>query len=294
MQNLKIGSKGNDVLQLQKFLQGQGLYNGKLDGIYGPQTQGAVQVFQGHANLKPDGIVGPLTQNAISNYQPLSAPQNNSGIGSGNDNMTADQILSGNYSDTGYDPNYVQSLNNQSLSEISPYYTQEQNASTYDIQKQLEKEQADYENYLASSAQNFQNEKDAADVNSANNGILFSTGRRQAQNNLQSKYSNDQADKLANYSSDVGTLANDYGYKYGTPAESSLSAYFGAPTNSYNATGTRAVITSNGVSPVYNPSISNYYGTQNTAKAYNAALRTAGKLGNQTNKGLLYGYKTQL
>ena len=32
-----------------------------VDGFFGPQTQGAVQVYQANNNLEVDGLVGPLT-----------------------------------------------------------------------------------------------------------------------------------------------------------------------------------------------------------------------------------------
>lgn len=38
---------------------------GKVDGIDGPKTQGAVREFQGFAQIKVDGIVGPETRGAL-------------------------------------------------------------------------------------------------------------------------------------------------------------------------------------------------------------------------------------
>jgi putative chitinase len=52
---LKNGSKGNDVVTLQKFL--------KVDpiGTFGPKTEAAVKAWQKANGLKDDGIVGPGT-----------------------------------------------------------------------------------------------------------------------------------------------------------------------------------------------------------------------------------------
>ncbi|MCL2035403.1 MAG: peptidoglycan-binding protein [Oscillospiraceae bacterium] len=37
-----------------------------VDGIFGPQTQGAVIAFQRMFGLTADGIIGPITWNAIT------------------------------------------------------------------------------------------------------------------------------------------------------------------------------------------------------------------------------------
>ena len=60
---LKIGSKGNDVITLQKFL--------KLtsDGDFGPGTDKAVKDWQTKNGLTPDGIVGDSTWNKMFNTE---------------------------------------------------------------------------------------------------------------------------------------------------------------------------------------------------------------------------------
>lgn len=62
---LSTGSTGTEVKSLQQILQGQGYNVGPVDGIYGPQTQAAVQAFQKTKGLLPDGIVGPQTWQAL-------------------------------------------------------------------------------------------------------------------------------------------------------------------------------------------------------------------------------------
>jgi hypothetical protein len=52
---IKRGSKGELVREVQSILYI------KVDGDFGPQTEGAVKSFQGRRDLKQDGIVGPLT-----------------------------------------------------------------------------------------------------------------------------------------------------------------------------------------------------------------------------------------
>lgn len=55
------GSRGSDVIRIQKQLQRLGLYRGAIDGIYGDGTQGAVTAFQRAQEIAVDGSVGPTT-----------------------------------------------------------------------------------------------------------------------------------------------------------------------------------------------------------------------------------------
>ncbi len=58
---LRQGSKGDAVIELQRILQAQGFYNGKLDGDFGPGTANAVISFQKAHGLTADGIVGNVS-----------------------------------------------------------------------------------------------------------------------------------------------------------------------------------------------------------------------------------------
>ena len=58
---LKQGSKGDAVIELQRLLQGQGFYNGKLDGDFGTGTANAVISFQKAHGLTADGVVGNVS-----------------------------------------------------------------------------------------------------------------------------------------------------------------------------------------------------------------------------------------
>ncbi|ABY63058.1 endolysin [Pseudomonas phage 201phi2-1] len=57
---LKNGSKGDDVIRLQRKLIGLG-YSVKDDGVFGDNTEKAVKAVQLRFNLKDDGIVGNNT-----------------------------------------------------------------------------------------------------------------------------------------------------------------------------------------------------------------------------------------
>ena len=58
---LRLGSKGQDVKEVQTFLADKGIYHGAIDGIYGPLTYQAVIEWQGYCEIVKDGIVGKCT-----------------------------------------------------------------------------------------------------------------------------------------------------------------------------------------------------------------------------------------
>ena len=61
----KMGSRGEEVRQVQQKLKNLGYYTGNVDGIYGTLTQSAVKRFQRDKGLSVDGIVGPKTLSAL-------------------------------------------------------------------------------------------------------------------------------------------------------------------------------------------------------------------------------------
>jgi len=77
-QNLKAGSKNGkyssftkgivkEVKILQAHLNRLGFASGKVDGILGPITDGAIKRMQIYLGTLPDGFVGPKTRNLINN-----------------------------------------------------------------------------------------------------------------------------------------------------------------------------------------------------------------------------------
>ena len=60
----KIGSRSEEVRNIQQVLKDQGYYNGKIDGIFGTATKNAVILFQKDYGLVADGIVGENTLKA--------------------------------------------------------------------------------------------------------------------------------------------------------------------------------------------------------------------------------------
>lgn len=63
--------RGDDVKELQGFLNTLGFNTGKVDGIYGETTERAVRELQRNVGLQSDGIFGPSTHAAIQNLRHL-------------------------------------------------------------------------------------------------------------------------------------------------------------------------------------------------------------------------------
>lgn len=61
---LRRGMRGDAVRNLQILLNGHGFCL-RIDGVFGPQTEGAVRRFQDRQGLLVDGIVGPATMTAL-------------------------------------------------------------------------------------------------------------------------------------------------------------------------------------------------------------------------------------
>ena len=57
--------EGDDVSSLQRRLGELGFHLGKVDGIFGPETERAVRAFQAGVGLADDGTVGPETMKAF-------------------------------------------------------------------------------------------------------------------------------------------------------------------------------------------------------------------------------------
>lgn len=55
------GSRGSEVLAVQRTLAGLGYYDGAVDGVYGVKTYDAVKCYQSDEGLSADGIAGTRT-----------------------------------------------------------------------------------------------------------------------------------------------------------------------------------------------------------------------------------------
>jgi N-acetylmuramoyl-L-alanine amidase len=70
---LKVGSRGNDVYELQQKLNELGFWAGNPDGVFGNKTKNAVKKFQASKGLKADGIVGTSTLKVLNKYSNTSS-----------------------------------------------------------------------------------------------------------------------------------------------------------------------------------------------------------------------------
>lgn len=62
----KMGSRSEEVRQIQQVLKEKGYYDGNVDGIYGTKTKNAVTKFQKDNGLRVDGIAGNETLKALN------------------------------------------------------------------------------------------------------------------------------------------------------------------------------------------------------------------------------------
>ncbi|PAV07630.1 peptidoglycan-binding protein [Methanosphaera cuniculi] len=75
--NLKKGSTGTKVKELQIILQKKGYYDGVIDAIYGDLTVQAVKLLQREQGNSPDGWFGTKTCSKINQNTTLETPQGN-------------------------------------------------------------------------------------------------------------------------------------------------------------------------------------------------------------------------
>ena len=65
--SLSLGSRGEDVRQLQLLLEALGYFNHPvITGYFGPITRAAVVKFQKAEHINPVGILGPLTRGVLN------------------------------------------------------------------------------------------------------------------------------------------------------------------------------------------------------------------------------------
>ena len=332
--NLQPGQTSPAVKQLQEFLISQGIpISAGATGYYGTQTQAAVKAWQeknGVDNSTGPGYWGPRSIAVASGMggaagaggatnntgktdqnQPLTDAEYDAGVT--NNPINQARIAKGNTAEmlayaasTGDLSNLVdeygqpfslqqqQDALKQGMEDNRLFYEAQQSNEKAQAEASLAQKQADYQNFLLTSGQNFAQDKATLDQNAADTGMLFSTGRNQKEQKLQQTYQQDQAYKQASVGRDIGNIAQSYQYQYGNDSANGLSQYYNLGSNQFNPNVATGGVTSGGLSSIYNPNQYNFQGTQNVARKAAANVRAAGYLTNRGNKLLSTGYLNQL
>lgn len=67
--DLSIGTRGDDVTELQNRLTQEGVYSGPVTGYFGPLTSAGVKAYQAKYGISKVGVVGPLTRAQLNGSQ---------------------------------------------------------------------------------------------------------------------------------------------------------------------------------------------------------------------------------
>lgn len=318
------------IKKLQTELNQKGA-NLKVDGILGPKTTAAMSQFastvatgapnaltttdqikalqtQLNANgagLKVDGILGPKTTAAMNNAVATSISSNPS-LAHLTAQNSPESILeaynSGDWSGvidtTGKpfsDADQAAAVEKARLA-LAPGFDEAQRYEENTTGAALSDAERGYNEYLKGQEANFQVDKENLDQTAANNGVLFSGGRLQKEQNLRNTYERADAAKRAATGSTISKTANEFQYKYGDTAATkpSLSQYYQLGSNTYNPNVARNGVSTGGLSSVYNTGGKNYQGTETVKNKAAVQTRAASLLGNKANKIVPYGYNNQL
>ncbi len=302
-----------------------------MDGILGPKTTEAMNKFSSTAvsqaqpgspaltadqvrqlqtqlnatgaNLKVDGVLGPLTTAAMNTAIAHQVSQNpaltpllatNSADSIANAYATGDWSKVNNTTGKPFSDEEQQAALATATSALAPQYQEQAAYDTSKAEAELQGDQAANETFQNTQKGLFETDKTNLDQSAANNGVLFSGSRFQANNNLTKKYETASQQQQDQVGAKIAGTANDFAYKYGTPAASTLSQYYNLGGNRYNAN-----VAKNGAQPgskissYFDPSTTNYQGTAVNQNKANAQVRAASLLANKANKIVPLGYKTQ-
>ncbi len=178
---------------------------------------------------------------------------------------------------------------------LAPGFKAEKQYDTANTIDSLDKTKKDYEDYLATSKENFQTDKTNLDQDAADKGVLFSGGRYEKERKLIDSFDRNQATNLRGVVAGLGGTLRDYQYAYGKNAVSqpSLSQYYQVGGNTYNAHTAQSGIGAAPIKDVYNAGAYNFQGTKVNANKAAASVRAANLLKNKGNKLLSTGYNNQ-
>lgn len=258
------------------------------------------------AGLKVDGYYGPKTHEAVSNATIQTAKNNPAVVEKLGPALQTQSFEDAYRAVEGGDISQLRDAYGQPFSKADQqaalkkaqdstklFYEAQSKYDKANTESALKQRQLDYQNYLATSGEKFQDEKTGQDQTAADQGVLFSGGRYQKLQNLQKGYERDQAYQQSKYGADISNTARDYQYKYGDKAAGSLSQYYQLGGNTYNPNVATGGVGAGRMSDVYNPKGMGFQGTANTARSAEEQRRAAGLLWNKGNKLLSTGYQNK-
>jgi hypothetical protein len=295
----------------------------KGDGIFGPKSLGKANVL-GNSSA-PAGTPGtgkpaddpsnmyntdtgvlntkfkPTTQDELDAFYNASALSHPVFAGNSADDL-AYAATTGDFSklrnESGKPFSNLDQANAMSEAEkaLAPGFEAEKRFDTAKTEEDLRAEKSKFDNFLSEERTAFGEDKTTLDQNAADQGVLFSGGRKEKEKRLADAYSSNLAKNLETTTSSIGNIARGYQYDYGDEAAQSptLSKYYQLGGNVYNPNMARGGATSTGLSSIYSGQGYNFQGKKvNTNKA-NANVRAASLLSNRGNKLLSTGYQNQL
>ena len=251
---LSLGSQGDDVKEIQRYLNGLG-YPGsdgqpvKVDGIYGPDTKATVMQWQQANGLSADGIFGP---NSFKKYNEISTTEAQESIlpnieenpeyitpeittptpeqsyVTGNASLDATlaelQKFIKDQQEAGLKLNEALNFDQETIdkfletarSQIHPYYAQQIDAIRDDVIRAAPQILQNYESDIVSKRSSFIENLGATRENYAGAGLTFSGQRAAGEEGM-----------LAAQNRDLASLSQDYGnklYELGRTTEEKIGA----------------------------------------------------------------------
>jgi len=254
--NLANGTRGSQVSQLQQILKQFGYYPGAVDGVYGPQTNKAVTMFQEDNGISQDGIFGPITQSKLIEWQanPIKAQLNDPIVKDAmkNDPNLAQSLYAlekeggnratfvasageagkkGYYLGAGFTakPEMMQQLYDIAKKELDPAFNEALQFYANDFKSSLDKEKADYQDKLAQAESKFGTDRFALqNQQGQTNNVNSSLGAKQREG-LVENYNRGLSGMQRDTSYKLSDLARNYESKLGSSAVEKFN--FGMPTS---------------------------------------------------------------
>jgi len=178
---------------------------------------------------------------------------------------------------------------------LAPGFNAEKSYDMAGYEADLAEKKRNYGDFLATSKENFQNDKNNLDQNAADKGVLFSGGRFEKEKRLADDYARNQELNRARTGAGIGSVLTNVQYAYGKDAVKSpkLSEYYQLGGNTFNANTARNGIGPAPLSTVYNANNYDFQGTKVNANKAAASVRAANLLKNKGNKLLSTGLNNQ-